>query len=156
IEFQPLKQPAIATKQRITLLTPYAVWVESSRFLWQSMYLTSELGPDVVRQLLYSYPDLKERAGEADPVKREKIVRFLRQATFYEAAEQELDQWLKDAPDQKQRIEDERKHVRRLRAAELTDSLERASKAGQHLWVAKQIVDFPKESASEKHVGRML
>lgn len=154
-EIQPLKQEAIATKQRIVLLTPHAVWVESSRFLWQQMYLTTELGPDVVRQLLYSHPDLKERPGQADPVKREKLVRFLRQAGFYDTAEQELEQWVKDDPTAKDKVAAERTLLNQLRASELADQIDRAFKVGQHQWVQKHLQNFPKE-ATDRQQARML
>src|SRR5262249_46734566 len=70
IEIQPAKGKAMDSKQRMTLLTPYCACVESSRFRWQMMYLTRELGPETVRQLLFSHPDLKEREGEVDSLKR--------------------------------------------------------------------------------------
>jgi len=149
-KFQPLKQPVVTTKQRITTLTPYCFCVESSRFLWQQMYLTRELGPERTVRLLYSHPELREPAGTADPAKRTRIIRFLKQAGFYDAAERELDLWMKDAPGDKARIEEERGDMRRLRSREMLDELERAHKAGRHVWVEKRLPTFPQEFSDSK------
>src|SRR5262245_18175879 len=115
IKIQPLKGPAMDTKQRMTLLTPYMAVVEASRFRWQAMYLTRELGPETVRQLLYAHPDLRERVGDVDPLKRTKIVRFMIQAGFYDAAEAELDQWLKDSTKDQEKIETLKQHLQKQR-----------------------------------------
>lgn len=154
-KFQPLKQPVTTTKQRITYLTPYCYCVESSRYLWRQMYLTKELGPEQTLRLLYSHPDLREKEGTADPAKRTKIIRFLKQAGFYDAAEAELDQWLKDNSSHKDKIDEERADLRRLRSRELLDDLEQADKAGRHIWVQKQMEKFPKEFSDNKTLRKL-
>jgi len=150
LKFLPTKGNPVETKQRITYLTPHFTVVESQRHLWQSMYLTRELGPDVVRQLLYSHPDLREKVGQVDPLKRMRIFRFLLQAGWYNAAELELEQLLKDAPAEKERVESARQVLRRQRSQEMLDDLENGQKAGRHLWVQKQLAHFPEAWAADK------
>jgi pimeloyl-ACP methyl ester carboxylesterase len=155
IKYQPLKGPVMDSKQRMTRLTPYMAVVEASRARWQMMYLTRELGPEVVRQLLYSHPDLRERAGEVDPLKRTKIVRFLIQAGFYDAAEAELDQWLKDSTKDQEKIEALKQHLQKQRGQELLDDIERCHKAGQHLMAQKLLAKFPQQGPEEKQLNKV-
>jgi pimeloyl-ACP methyl ester carboxylesterase len=157
LKYQPLKKTVanpdkvpLTTDQRLTYLTPYCARVESSRHLWHQMYLTRELGPDVVRQLLYTHPDLREKEGQVDPAKRAKVIRFLKQAGFYETAGQELEQWLKDAPSHKDKIDAERASLQRLQIGEALEGIDRAYRAGQHAWIQKQLAKIPMEGADDK------
>jgi hypothetical protein len=150
IEIQPAKGKPMDSKQRVTCLTPYCVVVEASRFKWQMMYLTRELGPEVVRELLYSHPDLKEKPGEVDSLKRTKIVRFLIQAGFYDAARDELDLWLKDGAKDKEKIDSLRKTLQRQRGQEIYDDIVHCSEAAQHLRAQKLLAAFPKDGSDDK------
>src|SRR5262249_24890103 len=123
IEIQPLKGKPMDSKQQVTFLSPHSVCVEASRFKWQAMYRPQELGTETIRQLLYSCPELKEKPGEVNPLKRTKSVKFFLQGAFYEAAEQELDTWLKESTGDKEKIDSLREALRMLRTQELLDEL---------------------------------
>lgn len=150
IEIVPAKGKPMDSKQKMTLLTPYCAVVEASRFKWQMMYLTRELGAETVRQLLYSHQDLREKVGEVDPLKRTKIVKFLIQAGFYDAAREELDLWLKDGPKDKEKIDSLRQALQRQRGQEIYDDIENYSKAGQHMRAQKLLGGFPKDGIDDK------
>jgi pimeloyl-ACP methyl ester carboxylesterase len=153
-KYQPTKGGPFLTKQKMTHLNPYFAAVESQRHLWQAMYLTRELGPDAVVGLLHSHPDLKEKAGAVDPEKRMKVFRFLLQAGWHNAAEQELNRLLTDAPAEKDRVETARGILQQQRCQELLDDLEAGHKAGRHAWTQKQLANFP-EGADERQQAKV-
>ncbi|MBY0523105.1 MAG: hypothetical protein K2R98_06885 [Gemmataceae bacterium] len=138
------------SRQKMTVLTPHYARVDAGKHRWAMMYLTRELGPDVVRQLLHSHPDLKEKEGRADPLKRQRVFRFLKQVGWYEHAELELDDWLKDAPAQKAKIDEFRNSLQSLKADQLLVEIDRAYKAGRHDWAREKIEKFPRDGTDEK------
>jgi hypothetical protein len=143
-------QGRVDIKQRLGLLTPQYLRVDAYRYLWSAYYLTSELGPDAVRSLLYSNPELKSQSAREDPTYRLRVSRFLTQAGWYDQAEEELNALLKDRPEEKDKVEAERRHLRRLRALQGLEELERANQAGRFAWVNKHLAGFPRVDVDEK------
>jgi pimeloyl-ACP methyl ester carboxylesterase len=137
-------------KQKLQLLTPHSVWVGADRYRWKACYLTKEFGAEQVKSLLQQHPDLVDKGGVADPAKRLRIFRFLMQAGWFHEADQELDALLKDAPDQKAKVDEARKTLRGFQAQHFCDDLEQASKAGQHQSVLKWLERFPRADADER------
>lgn len=142
-------------QQRMSLLTPHFARVEGVKYAWSSFYMTRELGPDTVRYLLNRHPDMQEKNGKPDPAKRIRMYRFLVQAGWLDQAEQELETLLKDLPDQKDKVEAYRENLRRLRAQQLLDDLERAHRAGRHQWAQEQLAKFPRQAVDERFLPRL-
>src|SRR5262249_7013157 len=90
-------------RQRLTLLTPYCARVDTFQYALVSGYLTQELGPTVVLDLLRKHPDLRD-GDSPDVEKRMRIFRFCMQAGWIQEATKELDKIEKDFPDEKKRV----------------------------------------------------
>lgn len=148
-------QGRLNVQQRMSLLTPHFARVDGLKYAWSSFYMTRELGPDTVRFLLNRHPDMQEKNGKPDAVKRFRMYRFLVQAGWLDLADQELETILKDLPDQKEKVEAHRENLRRLRAQQLLDDLERAHKAGRHQWVQEQLAKYPRQAVDEKLLTRL-
>jgi pimeloyl-ACP methyl ester carboxylesterase len=141
--------------QRLTVLTPYFARVDALRHRWTSGYLTRELGPAVVGDLLASSPDLKGKDGKPDAAKRFRAYRFLVQAGWYDEARKELGQIQKEFPDQREKVESARELLQKLLAHQALDDIERAVKAGRHAWAQERLADFPREGADDKVLVRV-
>ncbi|HEY8503960.1 MAG TPA: hypothetical protein VIL46_05220, partial [Gemmataceae bacterium] len=142
-------------KQQITKLTPYYARVDSYTHAWTTFFHTRELGPELVQRLLAVHPELKEKDGQVEPEKRMMKFRFYMQAGWYTVANAELDRLLKDAPQEKERVEQARKQLRLLMAEELLTATERARAAGQHRLAQQLLARFPNEEFNEKVALRL-
>lgn len=145
----------IAIQQRLGQLTPHCARVDALRYQWSAYYQTSELGPETVRSLLSSHPDLQMKGDASDFAKRLRIYRFLVQAGWYDEAEQELDKMQKDTPSETEKIDRARAHLKELRLLQKIEELERGQRSGQHQWVQKQLADFPRQGMDEKLLIRL-
>lgn len=142
-------------RQRLMVLTPYSARVEARNFNWGAYYLTRELGPDKVRALISNHPDMLEKSGRADLQKRLRISRFFKQAGWYDEAEQELNQLLKDLPAKEKEINEARQVLQGLKAEQLLTDIERANKSGRHEWAKARLADFPREGADDKQLAQV-
>lgn len=133
-------------KQQITAMTPHFVRIESYTHTWTAFHLTKELGPELVKTLLRTHPDLLEKDGKAEPDKRMRLIRFLIQAEWWDDAEQELDALLKAVPTEKEKVEKVRDEIRELRADLLLDEIKRAKEAGRHKWARDALKRFPQQN----------
>jgi len=139
-------------RQRIIVLTPDYIGIDATAFKWPCYYNTRELDPQTLRGLLHKYLSKK---SEKDLDLRVKIHRFLLQAGFTAAAEQELDDMLRDYPKEQSRIAPLKDHMQRLHAAELVQDLERSQKAGLfddveqklNLYAQRKLDDLLEETA---------
>jgi pimeloyl-ACP methyl ester carboxylesterase len=131
-------------RQRLVVLTPTFARVEARQLAWGCSYSTQELGPFTVLRLLYAHPDLVQKNGMTDVKRRLSIVRFVRQAGWYDVAEKELDALLKDAPGSAKEITEARDGLELLKLDRLVTDVERAQKAGRHDWVLEQLAHLPK------------
>jgi hypothetical protein len=131
-------------RQRLTNLTGYAAKVESMGYPWNLYYLTQELGLDTVRKLLDSHPDLREKKDDPPDIeKRMKRFRFLMQATWLLAAEEELNRALKDLPAEKERIERSRMILRQAQIQAVWDEAQNAYKIGRYTAVRTLLARLP-------------
>src|SRR5438132_1661409 len=78
----------------LAYLSPYFARIDStSKYRWTGLYLTSELGPEMVRSLLATHPEFKEDAKKTEAEnadRRFRAFQFYVQASWYELAEDEL------------------------------------------------------------------
>jgi len=139
----------VTAQQRLGLLTPQYARVDAKSHNWSAYYLTSELGPAVVRSLLHSYPELKKSDRES-PEHRLRIARLLVQAGWFNQAEEELTALLKANPGEKENVEAVRDTLKKLRHFQLFEDLERAHQAGQFNLVNEVLSKFPNEGVDEK------
>jgi pimeloyl-ACP methyl ester carboxylesterase len=143
----------IGIDQRLAILTPQDARVDAKRFAWTSWYLTTELGPETVHELLSNHPDLKSKGDAGDFARRMRIYRFLAQAGWRSEADQELTAIQKDFPAEKEKVDAARQELRKLEAVERWQAIERGHRAGRHDWVAKQLAEFPADVLSESLQG---
>src|SRR5262249_13757456 len=151
-----IQVPAVGTigiDQSMAILTPQDARVDAKRFACTSWYLTTEFGPETVRELLSNHPDLKSKGDAGDFARRMRIYRFLAQAGWHGEADQELTAILKDFPAEKEKVDAARQELRKLEAVERWQAIERGHRAGRHDWVAKQLVQFPADLLSETMQG---
>jgi pimeloyl-ACP methyl ester carboxylesterase len=145
--------------QDITFLTPYWAEVQSrGRFFWGCAYLTRELGPETVQSLLASHPDFQDNKNL--PAEKRASIRlrkadFFAQAGFLDLAEKELDRLLADLPEQKERIENARKTLIKLRALERIEEIKRRHLAGQHRRVRKLLEEFSRQGVPEQQIAKV-
>jgi pimeloyl-ACP methyl ester carboxylesterase len=128
-------------QQRLTLLTPQRARVDAYKVDWISYYKTPELGVQTVRDLLGQY---FAKTKENEPDKRLLTTKFLIQAGYAEAAEDEIEKLLKEFPDQKDKTEPLLKTVREMRATDFIDAMEQARKVGQYEAVRKGVAQLAK------------
>jgi predicted esterase len=140
----------VSIDQRIGMLTPHFVRVDALKYNWSAYYSTNELGVSTVRSLLYSYPALKTKSAREDPAWRLRVARFFIQAGWFDQAEEELAALVKDLPTEKDKVEEVRADMKKARAIQLFDDLERAQQAGQFHWVKDNLGRFPREGVDDK------
>lgn len=150
-------------EQQIDILTPHYVRVVSTSHYWTNYYLTRELGPEVVRRLLYTHPELQEDSGNwvyrmlhvgkkpwVDGDKRARIIRFLIQAEWLTEADEEIDRLLADIPSETKRAEGLREEVRTLQIEKSINEIEQAKESGRHSFAQNILKSLPKEKVPAK------
>lgn len=85
--------------QVVTFLSPTALKIDSSTHRWREVYDPKEFGPDGIRKLLATHPDLSDGWIPApDPMRRMTIAQFMKQVGWLAAAREELARTKKDCP----------------------------------------------------------
>src|SRR5205085_1989684 len=130
----------------------YARFDATEHWIWPSVYLTRELGPDAVRNLLSQHPDYAEDpklapAARAD--RRFAYVDFMAQAGFYDEGLNELSRLADDGPAQavKDKIESVRAVIRQWQARDRLEDLKKMHNAGQFGAARKKLADFNDKEA---------
>ncbi len=154
ISYQGQPRP-VEIPQRMVLLTPKYAVVDAPRHNWTEAYATSELGYSTVRGLLDDHPDLKLKRDKGDSERRFKTAKFLRQAGWFKQALDELDQMLREFPEEKQRVEEARGQIKGLVLLEAADAFEQALSARRHRWLQQQLAAFPKEDVDPALLERV-
>jgi pimeloyl-ACP methyl ester carboxylesterase len=142
-------------KQRLSILTPEYARVDAIKYAWNPFYLTQEFGADTVHKLLASAPDLKLKKDDKDASRRFKIYRFLAQAGFLDEAGMELDSIAATYAEEKQKVDEARADLQKLRTLRLYEEVERAHQAGRSKWVREQLGKFPREGLDDKLLARI-
>lgn len=154
-KFQPKVGAVLAADQKLNFMTPHYVRIDAVKYRWSAFCLTQEFRPETVRDMLRTFPEMREKAGKVDPLKRMRRVRFFKQCGWYEEAEAELDRFLEDAPGQKAAIEEARRAVLALKAEQLLADLELGYLSGRHDWVRKRLADFPRGDLDQKQLNQL-
>lgn len=159
IIFRTTSDPPMKLKQQLGWLTPtYARFDAPGRYQWSALYLTRELGPDVVTKLLANHPafkDLDKLHEGARAARRFRLVDFLVQAGWYEHAEKELDKIQGDFSMQKDRVAAARKSIGRYRARDRFEEIKRLHAAGLFELAKHKMTDFPDKDASEQMLATL-
>jgi pimeloyl-ACP methyl ester carboxylesterase len=142
-------------EQHLTVLTPYYARTDATaRYIWPAVYLTRELGPGVVRELLSSHPDFEEdRKLSADALvaRRFRYCDFFAQAGWYDEAGSELGRLLADKPSDKDKARAEAAiaTLGKMRCREQFEAIKQAHNAGQFQAVRKRLADFNEKAAGD-------
>ncbi|HMC65240.1 MAG TPA: hypothetical protein VKI65_09905, partial [Gemmataceae bacterium] len=148
------EQGPIKAEQQLGFFSSQFARVDALNYSWSAYYFTRELGLDTVQSLLRKHPQLNQKNGKPNALQRFRIYRFLVQAGWYDAAEKELDQFLKDFPDEKEKAESARENLRELRNQQWADAIEQGFRAGRHRWTQDQLAQFLDKSKDEKLLVR--
>ncbi|HEY7153311.1 MAG TPA: hypothetical protein VH575_05060 [Gemmataceae bacterium] len=146
--------------QHISQLTPYWARVDSpgGKYFWACAYLTRELGPERVQRLLATHKDFQETRSMSSTQRvslRLRKADFYSQAGWFDLAEAELNQALRDMPDQKERIEAARKMLLKLSTRERLEEIKCRHLAGQHRRVRQMLDDFPTKGATDETIAKL-
>lgn len=138
--------------QRITVMTPKNMRVDSLRIDWIPRYFTNELEPRKLHDLLKWYFQ-KQEIKELE--KQRKIFNFLVQAGFHDFAGDELEKFFQQFPDQKSNFADIANDIKRVQALTFFEHLNQAYKSGQHKEVQRRI-EHMQNTGMTKLLGQEL
>jgi predicted esterase len=142
-------------QQRLTILTPEYARVDGKRYNWTAYFMTSEMDPEVVKDLLYSHPDLKPTGDAAkDADKRFKAFSFFVRAKMFDMASAELDRIQKDFPAETERVKAKRQEYQKIVVAEFVDLIELANRTGRHNWARTKLPTVPLDGMDESIQSR--
>jgi hypothetical protein len=144
----------VTVKQHLAVLTPQ--WAKANAitmYFWADYYLTRELGPEVVQELIAtnpSYTDDPKLKEEERIARRFRICDFYAQAGWYDLAERDLTKMAADFTGQREQVEAAREALRKARTRELFEQLKRLHLAGQYGTVKSVLENFPEKDAAEE------
>ncbi len=140
--------------ERLVALTPYYAHTQATQdYAWPAMYLTRELGPDVIRKLLSSHPDYAD-----DPMLKPQdradhhlsYCRFMIQAGFDDEALAELGRLAADPPAAalvKAQADALRTTILQLQCSDQLENIKRMHNAGQFTAVRQKLANFDDKNA---------
>jgi hypothetical protein len=140
----------LTIRQRLGVLTPQFMRIDAFKYSWSAFYQTKEFSPSVIRDLLSWHPELKMTGKEQDVGKSFRIYRFFAQAGWYDEAEEQLKTIAKKWPAEKEKIDEAREQLTRLRTLQLFEEIQLANQAGRHQWAQEQLSKFPRQGLEEK------
>ncbi|HYV39906.1 MAG TPA: PHB depolymerase family esterase [Gemmataceae bacterium] len=132
--------------QRITMMTPEFVRVDTKGFDAVMYFNTKEFNPQVLRDLVNSMLS-KEGSKLTEPEDKElelrgKLFQFMLQAGFTDQAEKELNDVVREFPKQKSKVTPLLDGIKRNYAVDFVEDLKRAQKAGLHGDVGAKLVVY--------------
>jgi len=140
--------------QMIARVNPYYVQVDAiNKFKWHAGYLTREFDANELYSLLKAgkaFQESVEMKPQEIVAKRMRLINFLTQTGWYDLAEKELDQLLRDLPSERVRVQEARAVIDQQRAKDRWETIKTLFAAGRFQETAKQIDAFPLRLASEK------
>ena len=145
--------------QRVLALSPYYVNTVMKNYAWQSFYLTRELGPAVVRNLLSSHPDFEDNpklTADERSAHRLHYASFMLQAGFDDEALAELTRLDADKPAAavKAQADALRTTIHQFQARDLLESIKRMHNSGQFSTVRKKLAEFDEKAADVDTVSK--
>lgn len=146
--------------QQITYMDPYYIYMVSATHLWRLGYRTSEWDPKLVRKLLMMHPEIAEKDGKCDPLKRIALARFMLDAGWLQFAKDEMDRLKTDFPgelpqDAKALHTQLQKEIDQGTAELVAREAEIALGAGRYKYTAELIAAFPQSQAGPKEITRI-
>jgi hypothetical protein len=146
-------------EQQIASLDPYKCLVYSTTHSWRLAFRTVEIGPDGVRKLLSTHPDLSDPPGKPDPARRLTIARFLKDAGWLMPAKQEVEALRmlfpgglpKEASEQADAL---MKEIDQGLAEAIVQEAELGLAAGRYDAVGRLLAAFPDKTADPKDAVR--
>ncbi len=141
-------------KQRIVALTPKYLQIQSQIYQWDPCYLTSELAPELARQLLFQH--FQGQKNLTEPQKRLEIFRFLFQAGWLDHAGKELVALERDHPEVALSLEPEKQNLKTVRANLVVEDVERLHKVGQHQAAYERLSQFLKNDLAKLAKNKAL
>src|SRR5438132_3784737 len=76
-------------------------------------------------------------------------------AGWYNEASKELDALLRDLPNEKKKVEEERERLTKLLVQRHFENIQRGYRAGRHQWVQEQLPDFSEKFATLNAVNEV-
>lgn len=125
--------------QAAQVVTPFGVQLKAKNFNWKSLFLTNEFDRKVIRDLIYTFPEM---TGTPTATKRLKVFRFFLQAKWFPEAEKELDTAIKLFP-ANQEIASARTALEHARAEDTLEQVRRALLAGQFRYAQALMARVP-------------
>ncbi|MBI1830298.1 MAG: hypothetical protein HYR84_02470, partial [Planctomycetes bacterium] len=136
----------ITIDQKIGLLTPQYLFAVSMDYKWDLAYATREFEPELMRNMLLRIFNEKKEFKVLKPGERYlQVAAFMHEAGWYQEAETELDNLVKNFPDQQKLAEELLGKVRKQRAELLVESIEQAKKVGQHKVAIERIDQYQRQ-----------
>jgi pimeloyl-ACP methyl ester carboxylesterase len=152
--FRSPNAPLVGLKQAVASINPQHMRLDAiTKFWWSAAYLTREFEPEVIEKMLATYPEFKDKPGDKPSVivaRRMRKCDFYAQASLFPLAERELDQLLKDLPDQKERVASARATVDRLKARDEWEEIKKWHQGGRDKEVAKRLAEFPTRNVPDR------
>jgi pimeloyl-ACP methyl ester carboxylesterase len=145
----------VDARQRLSVLTPQYARVDAHNLYWAMYYDTKELGLNTVQSLLSTSPELKLHGDHTDVARHFRIYRFLAQAGWYEAAEEELAKIAKEFPGEKSKVDSAREDMKKVQNVQLYEDIQLAHQAGRHAWAQQHLGQFPSNGMDEKLLANM-
>ena len=144
----------VPIEQRLVLLTPEYARVDSKRYDWVAYFKTSEMEPEVIKDLLYSHPLLKLNGDPKDVEKLFQVVNFFIRAQMLDMAAAELAHIEKDFPAERERVQAKRKEFQKFVVTKFVDLIELANRTGRHSWAQTKLMTVPADSEDESTLTR--
>ncbi len=147
--------------ERLLALTPYYAHTQATQdYAWLTMYLTRELGPGVIRNLLSSHPDFTDdpKLNPADRAEHHlRYCNFMIQAGFDDEALVELARLDADNPAAalvKPQMATLRTSIQQLECSDKLETVKRMHNAGQFNAVRKKLANFDDKDADANTLNK--
>jgi pimeloyl-ACP methyl ester carboxylesterase len=158
--FNTLNGQPYAIKQHLGMISPFCARVDASynpkttvQYRWSACYLTKELSPETVRDILQNHPSIKidSRMAAGEQFARKlKIAHFLAQTGWLREAGQDLDNLAKEFPDEKEAMDTARKILKQLHGVETAKQLKRLYRGGQSLAFEQLLENYDDTDVPQK------
>ncbi|MCS6976968.1 MAG: hypothetical protein NZM31_08185 [Gemmatales bacterium] len=140
-------------EQCVVHLNPQFLRVSARRVRWDASYLTSEFDTPTLKQMV------RHALGRQSqpPGKRDELLtlhRFLRQAGRLAEAEATLKQLFKEFPEEESALAPLTESLRRQKAQEMIEAVEKAASAGQYQRAERLLAELPLDFADKNDVNR--
>src|SRR5262245_58730242 len=126
--------------ERIIHLTPWHTYIMNTRYRSDTMYLTKELPPQFILDLVSKYYAGQKEMKELD--RRLQIARFAQQAGWHVIALTELEKLVKEYPEAKEDAKPHIDQLKSLRSTLFVEDIERTYRVGQHEEAQARITAF--------------